>query len=122
MNQKLDLTKYIAEQCNLPTDEEYIKNLIVKWWFNPRKKLSGGLRLTDEGFSQISKYIKVYRVAIDQPIPYTNKVIIWLDKYIDSPWYVTNKEVYVLHEKIAVQLVLFSGNIARYTEIKASAS
>jgi hypothetical protein len=122
MNQKIDLTKYIAEQCNLPTDEETIKKLMIQWWFNPRKKSSGGLRLTDEGFSKISEHIKVHRVIIDKPIKYTNKVIIWLDKYIDSPWYVTSKEIYVFHEKMAVQLVLFSGNIARYSEIKASSS
>jgi hypothetical protein len=122
MNQKIDLTKYIAEQCNLPTDEETIKKLMIQWWFNPRKKSSGGLRLTDEGFSTISEHIKVHRVIIDKPIKYTNKIIIWLDKYIDSPWYVTSKEIYVFHEKMAVQLVLFSGNIARYTEIKASSS
>jgi hypothetical protein len=122
MNQKIDLTKYIAEQCNLSTDEETIKKLMIQWWYNPRKKSSGGLRLTDEGFSKISEHIKTHRVIIDKPIKYTNKIIIWLDKYIDSPWYITNKEVYVFHEKMAVQLVLFSGNIARYSEIKASAS
>jgi hypothetical protein len=120
MNQKLELTRYVAEQSQLPTDEDSIKYYLIQWWLNPRKKSTGGLRLTDEGFDRVSEHIKRHRIIIDGPIEYTNKVIIWLDNYIDSPWYVTDKEVFVFSERMAVQLVLFSGNIARYSEIKAA--
>jgi hypothetical protein len=120
MNQKLELTRYVAEQCQLPIDDDSIKHYLTQWWFNSRKKSLGGFRLTDEGFDRISEHIKRHRVIIDDPIKYTNKVIIWLDNYIDSPWYVTNDEIFVFSEKMAVQLVLFSGNIARYSEIKAA--
>jgi hypothetical protein len=120
MNQKFEITRYVAEQCQLPTDEDSIKYYLIQWWLNPRKKATGGLRLTDEGFDRVSEHIKRHRVVIDGSIEYTNKVIIWLDNYIDSPWYVTDKEVFVFSERMAVQLVLFSGNIARYSEIKAT--
>jgi hypothetical protein len=120
MNQKVELTRYVANQCQLPTDDDSIKHYLIQWWLNPRVKISGGLRLTDEGFDRVSEHVKRHRVIIDEPIAYTNKVIIWLDNYIDSPWYVTDKEIFVFSERMAVQLVLFSGNIARYSEIKAN--
>jgi hypothetical protein len=120
MNQKIDLTKYVAEQCNLPIDDENIKQLIIQWWYNPRKKSLGGLRLTDQGFLKFSEHIKRHRVIIDQPMEYTNQSIIWLDRFIDCPWYVTKKEIYVFNEKMAVQLVLFSGNIIQYSKIRAT--
>jgi hypothetical protein len=109
----------VAEQCQLPTDDHHIKYYLIQWWLNPRIKISGGLRLTDEGFDQVSKHVTRHRVIIDEPIQYTNKIIIWLDNYIDSPWYVTDKEIFVFNQRMAIQLVLFSGNIARYSEIKA---
>ena len=119
MNQKIKITKYIAEQFNLPTDDKSIKKLIPAWWFNPRKKEIGGLRLTDEGFARATAHLKSYKVMFDEPVEYTNQLIIWLDHFINCPWYVTKKEIFVFNEKMAVQLVLFSGNITRYGAAKA---
>ena len=119
MIQRSDITKYLAEQFNLPTDEKNLKKLNSAWWANPRKKQNGGLRLSDEGFARASAHIKSHRVAFDQPVVYTNQLIIWLDKFITCPWYVTKKEIYVFDERMAVQLVLFSGNIARFGAAKA---
>jgi hypothetical protein len=119
MNQKIDLTKYVAEHSGLPTDEKSIRKLVAQWWQNPRKKEKGGLRLTDEGFARLTTQIKAHRVRFDHPVEYTNQLIIQLDNFIDCPWYVSNKEIFVFSEKMAVQLVLFSGNIAKFSSAKA---
>jgi hypothetical protein len=119
MNQQTDITKYIAKQFDLPTDDKSIRKLLPTWWFNTRKKERGGLRLTDEGFARLSAHIKVHRVVLDEPVEYTNQLIIWLDNLITCPWYVTSTEIFVFNENVAVQLVLFSGNITRYTAAKA---
>jgi hypothetical protein len=120
MIQKIEITKYIASQDNLSTDEKSLRKLITNWWANPRKKAKGGLRLTDEGFARLSKYIKFHKVKfIDGPIEYNNQLVIQLDNFIDCPWYVTKKEVFVASDKMAVQLILFSGNIARFSQAKA---
>ena len=119
MNQKIDITKYVATQFGLPTDDKSINRLLPQWWYNPRKKETGGLRLTDEGFARLTAYIRSHKIDFDEPITYTNQLIIWLDKFIDCPWYVTKKEIFVFNEKTAVQLVLFSGDIARFSAAKA---
>jgi hypothetical protein len=119
MNQKIDITKYVAVQSGLPTDEKSIRTLIAQWWQNPRKKEKGGLRLTDEGFARLTTQIKAHKVRFDQPVEYTNQLIIQLDNFIDCPWYVSKKEIYVFSERMAVQLVLFSGNIAKFSSAKA---
>jgi len=119
MNQKIEITKYIAEQFKLPTDDKSIRKMVPTWWFNPRKKEMGGLRLTDEGFARLSAHIKSYKVMFDEPVEYTNQVVIWLDKFINCPWYVTKKEIFVFNETTAVQLVLFSGNITRFGAARA---
>ena len=120
MKQKIEVTKYVAEQLKLATDEKSIKKLIPVFWQNPRDKEKGGLRLTDKGFEKLKEAdIKVHRVRFDEPIHYTNQLIIWLDNFIDCPWYVTNREIFVFSEKMAVQLVLFGGNIAKFSAAKA---
>ena len=120
MNLKHDITKLALESSGLASDEKRIKQTIPIWWMNPRKKSSGGLRLTEQGFECLQQAdFKAHRVRFEEPIHYTNQLIIWLDRFIDCPWYVTNKEIYVFGEKMAVQLVLFSGNIAKFGAAKA---
>jgi len=119
MNQKIDITKYVLVEEGLPIDDRSTHRLLPKWWHNPRKKDTGGLRLTQEGFDKLSNHIKAHRLEIEHPAFYTNQLIIWLDKFIDCPWYLTKNELYVFNEKVAVQMALFSGNIARYSAAKA---
>lgn len=119
MNQKIELTTYVAKQSNLPADDKSVKKLIPQWWQNPRMKTTGGLRLTDEGFARFTTQLKAHRVRFDQPVEYTNQLIIQLDNFIDCPWYVSNREIFVFSERMAVQLVLFSGNIAKFSSAKA---
>jgi hypothetical protein len=119
MNQQTEITKYIAGQFNLPTDDKSIRKILPTWWFNTRKKERGGLRLTDEGFARLTAHIKAHKVVLDEPVEYTNQLIIWLDNFVTCPWYITSKEIFVFNETVAIQLVLFSGNIARFTAAKA---
>ena len=119
MNQKSDITKYVAEQFGLSTDEKSIRKLIAQWWQNPRNKEKGGLRLTDEGFARLTAHFTAHKVRFEDPVEYTNRLIIQLDNFIDCPWYITNKAVFVFNDKMAVQLVLFSGNIAKFSVAKA---
>ena len=120
MNQKIEITKYIADQYNLASDDKSLRKLVSLWWVNPRKKAKGGLRLTDEGFARLSAHIKFHKVKFTEgPIEYNNQLILQLDNFINCPWYTTKKEIFVTNDKMAVQLVLFSGNIARFSHAKA---
>jgi len=119
MNQKYEITKAVLESLGLVADEKRIKQTIPIWWVNSRKKAKGGLRLTEQGFTCFQNAdIKSDKVKFDEPIFYTNQLVIWIDNNINCPFYITDKEIYVFDEKMAVQLVLFSGNIERFCNAK----
>ena len=119
MNQKLKITKYVAEQSGLATDDNSIRKFNARWWQNPRKKEVGGLKLTDEGFARITAYFKPHRVRFEEDIEYTNQLILRLDNFITCPWYIHRKDIFVFDDKMAIQLVLFSGNIVKFSTAKA---
>ena len=119
MNQKIEITKYIAGQTGLATDKKSIRKFVAQWWQNPRPKETGGLKLTEEGFARLTTQFKPHKVKFDEPVEYTNQLIIRLDNFIDCPWFLAKKEIYVFNDKMAVQLVLFSGNIAKFSTAKA---
>lgn len=125
MNQKLKITKLVAEHLGLPTDEQYLDRLRHVFWVNPRLKEKGGLGLTEQGFESLRKAdIKSHRVAFEEPMFLSNSLLIWIDNNIDCPFYLTHKEIYLFGERMAIQLILFSGNLQklqraqkRYAEI-----
>lgn len=120
MNQKIDITKYVMTHLNVEITDKSFKNYTHILWQNIRQKHVGGLRLTEQGFnSLVNADIKAHRVAFQNPVEFSNQLIIWLDHFIDCPWYVTSEEIYVFNEKMAIQLVLFSGDIARFSAAKA---
>ena len=120
MKIKHDLTKIVAGSLGIPTDHKNLKKLIGLWWWSPTEKSQGGLKLREEGLNAFtSAQIKCHRILIDQPIAYTSKMVIYLDNYIDSPWYISNRHMFVFGEKTAIQLVLYSGNIQKFLEAKA---
>lgn len=115
MNQRNEITKYVLEQAGLPCDEKAVKKTVAVWWQNPRKKSNGGLRLTEQGYGCLKKAdIKDYQIDLPKDIEWTGRLIIRLDQFIDCPFYLTNKSIFVFSERMAVQLVLFSGNIQKY--------
>lgn len=120
MIQKNEITKYVMTQKGVTITPKGIKTYTGIIWQNIRQKNEGGLRLTSQGFNLlIEADLKAHKVAFQNEIIYNNQLIIWLDNFITCPWYVTRDEIYVFSEKIAVQLVLFSGDIARFSAAKA---
>lgn len=119
MNPKIEITRAILNSLGIDASEDRIRKTIPTWWVNPRKKTKGGLRLTEQGFECFQKAdIKAHKVKFEESIHYTNKLIINLDNFIECPWYVNNKAIYVFGDKMAVQLILFSGNIAKFATAK----
>jgi hypothetical protein len=123
MNQKSELTKYIIKCLGLPDDTKTFKRLYATFWVNPRQKPKGGLKLTETGFKTFEQHIKSYRVDLEERNPtFDNNQILWLDKYIDCPFYIDRKSVYVFSERMAIQLVLFSGNLVKFGHAKDKSS
>lgn len=112
---KISYTKIFLQELGKGIDDATIKEHLPLWWQNTRTKDNGGLRLTDEGLEIIKTAgIKTYEIPYPKEMPITTQVIIFLDKFIDCPYYITNKAITVTNEKKAVELALFSGDLRRY--------
>jgi hypothetical protein len=124
MDTKLLLTKEFLKGSGLPDDEKSLEKYLWSWWVNPRLNGDRSLGLTTQGYEVISKDIglKFYQIDLPDTTEITNQLIIWLDKFIDCPWYMTKRSIFVSREKVAVQLVLFSGDLQKFGKAKDRAN
>ena len=120
MDTKLLLTKEFLKGSGLPDDEKSLEKYLWSWWVNPRLNGDRSLGLTTQGYEVISKDVglKFYQIDLPDNTEITNQLIIWLDKFIDCPWYMTKRSIFVSREKVAVQLVLFSGDLQKFGKAK----
>lgn len=120
MNWKEVYTKIFLKELGESTSTNNVTIHLPLWWKNTRDKGEGGLRLTEEGWDVVQNIqITNYEIPFPLDMPITTQIIIWLDKFIDCPYYLTQRAVYVLNEKKAVELTLFSGDIRKYGLAKA---
>ena len=91
------------------------------WWFNTRTKKEGGLRLTDKGFDFLTDILKIasYEVPFTDQIELSPQVIIFLDKFLDCPYFLDYASLTVFSEKKSFELYMFSDDIRKYGLIKA---
>jgi len=114
MNQKIKITKYVAEQLGLSTSDIYLKQLVQVWWQNTRLKEKGGLGLTEQGFFCLKQAdITSHKVEFSEEMHVNNSLLLWIDRNIDCPFYITPGEIHLFGERMAIQLVLFSGNLQK---------
>ena len=120
MNWKETYTKLFLKELGKSTNDLVVAEYMPLWWKNSRNKDSGGLRLTDLGFEVLQQLdLATYDVPYPRDIPLSTQVIIHLDKFIDCPYYLTNRSIIVTNEKKAVELSLFSGDLRKYGITKA---
>ena len=120
MNWKETYTKIFLRQLDKSISDLSVKEHMPLWWKNTRNKGQGGLRLTDEGYNIIQQIeLATYDVPYPKDMPLTTQVIIFLDQFIDCPYYLTNRSITVTNEKKAVELTLFSGDLRKYGLTKA---
>jgi|TARA_B110000503_G_scaffold4754_1_gene6321 hypothetical protein len=120
MNWKETYTKIFLKELGKSINEATVKEFMPLWWQNTRNKDHGGLRLTDKGYELLLELgLSTYDVPYPKDIPLTTQVIIHLDKFIDCPYYLTNRSITVTNEKKAVELTLFSGDLRKYGITKA---
>jgi hypothetical protein len=121
MDIKETYTKVFLKAADQDYSEGKIKEKKTEWWFNVRTKDSGGLRLTEAGIDFIHEdaKIKTYTVDLPDDIRMTPQILVWLDKFIDSPYYFNKKKIIVTEEKTAFELYLFSGDVRKMGYAKA---
>lgn len=115
------LTKILLQQWGKSTDEVNVKLYTRKWWQSQRSNKQNAFRLTDEGYEFLTKEleIKMYEVPFSDPIELSPQTIIFLERYIDCPYYLTPLSITVFSERKSFELHLFSDDIRKYGLIKA---
>ena len=120
MNWKEAYTKIFLKEQGKSANKVTIKEFMPLWWKNTRDKGASGLRLTEAGFDLINQIdLATYDVPYPKDMPLTTQVIIFLDKFIDCPYYISPRSIIVTSEKKAVELSLFSGDLRKYGLTKA---
>jgi hypothetical protein len=118
---KQELTKKFMDQLELPKDDKNFRKHYTLWWANPRKSKPKSLRLTDVGYKMLKEQIqlKSYEIAFTEDTEWTAQLILHLDKFLESPYYLDRKTIMVFREKTAVELMLFSGDLQKFGLAKA---
>lgn len=120
MNNKTVYTKLFLKELGKSYNDVNVKESMALWWYNTREKAEGGLRLTEEGFDVINQIgLQTYDIPYPKDMPITTQIIIFLDKFIDCPYYLTNRSITVTNERKAIELGLFSGDLRKYGLTKA---
>ena len=120
MSNKITYKKIFLKELGKTYNDISVQEYLHTWWFNTRQKDVGGLRLTDQGYEIIQEIgITTYDIPYPREMPLTTQIIIFLDKFIDCPYYLTNRSITVTNEKKAVELTLFSGDLRKYGLTKA---
>jgi hypothetical protein len=121
MIDKETYTKIFLSAWGKSIDAANIKLYTRTWWQNKRKKDVGGLRLTDQGYEFLVGELEMreYEIPFTEPIEMSPQTIIFLDRYIDCPYYITSQSITVFSEKKSFELMLFSDDIRKLGIIKA---
>lgn len=101
MDQKDTYTRVFLEAAGQSADLDTVKQYRAAWWWNVRDKDKGGLRLSEQALNFINEYakIKTYKIEFPKDFAITPQVLVWLDNFIDSPYYIT-KNILLLCENV----------------------
>lgn len=122
MNQDF-YTKLFLKSSEQAITEENIKISKRKWWINTRKKQQGGLRLTDDGLNFVTNILNlsIYEIPFPATLDLKPEVVVFLDRFLDCPYYLSEVSITVTNERKCFELHLFSGDVQKYGLIKAMA-
>jgi len=116
MDVKTAYTKTFLMLKDQTLHDESVKTAYFTWWQNVREKYSArSLRLTKRGIEFVeSLEIKTYSIKFPDKIVFTPQTYLWLDEFVDCPYFVDKKHIVVTKEKMALQLMMFAGDITKY--------
>jgi len=115
------LTKIFLQQWGKSIDEANVKLFNRKWWQSTRIGKQSAFRLSDDGYEFLVKELdlKEYEIPFTEPIELSPQTIIFLERYVDCPYYLTPLSITVFSERKSFELMLFSDDIRKFGLIKA---
>jgi hypothetical protein len=115
------LTKIFLQQWGKSTDDANVQLFSRKWWQSTRVGKDSAFRLSEDGYEFLVKELdlKEYEIPFTEPIKLSPQTIIFLERYVDCPYYLTNMSITVFSERKSFELMLFSDDIRKFGLIKA---
>lgn len=115
------LTKIFLQQWGKSIDPANVQLYSRKWWQSNRVNKQTAFRLSDEGYMFLVQDLGLqeYEIPFTEPIELSPQTIIFLERYIDCPYYLTTQSITVFSEKKSFELYLFSDDIRKFGLIKA---
>lgn len=116
MDTKTAYTRTFMMMLEQKIHDETIKTNYYTWWQNVRESYQArSLRLTKIGLQVVKDLdIKTYQIKFPDKIIFTPQTYLWLDEFVDCPYFVDKKHIVVTMEKMALQLMMFAGDITKY--------
>jgi len=116
MDRKTAYTRTFMQLLEQPIHDETVKTNYYTWWQNVRESYQArSLRLTKQGFEMLESIdLKTYTIKFPQKIIFTPQTYLWLDEFVDCPYFVDKAKIIVTMEKMALQLMLFAGDVTKY--------
>jgi hypothetical protein len=121
MDRKTAYTRTFMQLLEQPIHDETVKTNYYTWWQNVRESYQArSLRLTKQGFEMLESIdLKTYTIKFPQKIIFTPQTYLWLDEFVDCPYFVDKAKIIVTMEKMALQLMLFAGDVTKYGMARA---
>ena len=115
------LTKIFLQEWGKSVDDANVSMYSRTWWQSNRVNKQTAFRLSDKGYEFLVGELKLqeYEIPFTEPIELSPQTIIFLERYIDCPYYLTNQSITVFSEKKSFELYLFSDDIRKFGLIKA---
>lgn len=115
------LTKIFLEQWGKCSDDINVKLFSRKWWMSSRVGKQNAYRLSEDGLEFLTKTLelKSYEVPCLSNIDLSPQTIVFLERYLDCPYFITHKSIIVFSERKCVELYFFSDDIQRFGLAKA---
>ena len=124
MDIKTAYTRTFMTLSSIPINALSVKDCYFKWWQNVRENEGvRSLRLTKQGFEHVTEKcdVKKYDIKFSEKVVWTAQTLLWLDEFIDSPYFIDKKKITVFKEKKALELHLFAGDVHKFGMTKAMA-
>jgi hypothetical protein len=115
------LTRIFLDQWGKCSDDTNVKLYSRKWWQSSRVGKQTAYRLSDDGFEFLTNALelKSYEIPFTDTIEISPQTIVFLERYLDCPYYLTYKSITVFSERKCVELYFFSDDIRRFGLAKA---
>lgn len=114
-------TRIFLLQWGKSTDSVNVELHSRKWFKSHRTDHKNGLRLTDDGYWFLTEILNLtaYEIPFTETVELSPQAIIFLDRYLDCPYYLTYKSITVFSERRSFELYMFADDIRKYGLIKA---